>query len=91
MCGSTVHLFRLHQESSVKGTVLGVCIRFDEISYEVEWWDKNTRNTDWFSEHLVTPHVQDSNTQTIGFHNTLGPFAKSLLPKAPISRPAQAD
>jgi hypothetical protein len=90
MCGSTVHLFRLHQEFSVKGTVLAVCIRFDEITYEVEWWDGNSRNTAWFSEHLVTPAIQDSNTQTIGFHS-LGPFAKSLLSKAPISRPAKTE
>jgi hypothetical protein len=70
-CGSTVHLFRLHSglSQTIKGTVLGVCIRFDSVTYEVEWWDKAIRHTEWFPEMLVQAHIADSNTQTIGFHN----------------------
>lgn len=69
-CGSTVYLFRLHNtEQTIKGTVLQVSIQFDKITYEVEWWNKEIRYTAWFDENLVQAHVNDSNTQTIGFHN----------------------
>lgn len=69
-CGSTVYLTRLHQSFGevITGTVIAINIEFDKIQYQVEWFDKLTRNTAWFNETLVFPHITDSNIQTIGFH-----------------------
>jgi hypothetical protein len=52
----------------VPGSVCGVSIRGERITYEVAWWSGATRHCEWLEEHEVTTCPR-SKRQSIGFHN----------------------
>lgn len=62
-CGSTVGI---GPDAKVEAIITAINIRFTNLQYEVEWWDGNTRKTEWLNAELLT--VIDAKKTRIGFH-----------------------
>lgn len=65
----------------IEARVLAISIyEHNRVSYQVVWWDGNTRKTDWLESFEVQPHKGEITKLRIGF--------KSL---APLIRSAQTE
>ena len=56
---------------NIDATVIAVCLRGNRVMYEVAWWDRNNRNTQWLEEFEVEHTSEgDGRTTFIGFSPT---------------------
>lgn len=53
---------------NVDGIITAVCLRNNRIMYEVAWWDRCNRVTQWLEEFEVAPADDDQRITMIGFH-----------------------
>jgi len=50
----------------VEAVVLQVCLSFRGLQYEVAWWSKDSRHSEWVNEREVSA-MKDAESKTIGF------------------------
>ena len=46
-------MVRFGTDRVLRGQILAICIRADDITYEVAWWEGATRHTAWLSRAEV--------------------------------------
>lgn len=46
-------IVRFGTDGVLRGQILAICIRADDITYEVAWWERATRHTAWLSRAEV--------------------------------------
>ena len=51
----------------IEGMIIGICMRLNDVTYEVVWWDHRTKRTAWLYSNEFRP--KDYNKQKIGFIN----------------------
>lgn len=53
-------------EEDVTGKITAICIRSDNVQYEVVWWSGRSRYCEWLEPCEITM-VADTQTTAIGF------------------------
>ena len=64
--GTYVAVREYKDKSRIEAQVLQVCIKRDGITYQLAYWDGNSRKTEWFEEFEITL-LQHTKTEQIGF------------------------
>lgn len=53
----------------IEATILAISIyEHNRVSYQVAWWDGNTRKSDWLEQHEVKSH-KEQGTMRVGFND----------------------
>lgn len=52
--------------NGLQGFVLQVCLQKNHISYQISYWDSNTRKLEWFEEFEIEL-LKHTKTTKIGF------------------------